>query len=845
MHRLSFLFVLSLPLVFLWGCDLLGSLEPLDAPDGGDSVWERDLGSSEMGGPLDDGGGGGRQDQSSPDLSLQDVALPDDAGRPVWQRNLVTVGASEDPKPWGPDACFAVPPQGTTTVRFLGNEAMEASAVTLKDTDMRSMVRWERGAFELKIVQGRWSQDSWFGGQSAYGRWSGVLDGPGDADQDVTFVVIPRLLVSTGSALALGGWQEEDTKGFYPVSPTATPKAPYTPEASPLALELDVPNDGVYLVSLTAENPSATPHPLALRFGAQRFAHVLIPPDTTAAQPLPLSLADGALRVYLSKGTHTVSLVSAATAQLRIKAVLIQPTCDALSPQIPLQGVFVAPGASKAGADGTLEQPYRFADVLADTQNMRVKPGQTVWLRGGTYPGIFESTLSGTPGKPISFRPYPGEFVRLDARHDPASDPLDEDTFALTIAGDHTSWSDLEVTSSQSEGRRVSDKEKGEIPSGIEVLGQDTTLSSLIVHDLATGIRRGPGALSGLLIQEGLFYNLGHYQTLGGTTTPKSGAGVWLQGPDQADISVRGNLFWGLPGLDAVVARALDGQLSGVRVQGNVVLEQGIAFEGQDVGGEVPGPYTIQDNMVWKGTLNLGLGALHKGALVIENLWVETPLNFGGIASLTLEDNRFLLDRPLPKFFHFTQFTPGSKSQRLIGGKNVSIAGNTYQGGFAMRHGSGDDWAGRVEIRRDFKAWQAGGNDQGVKVEPPVSAAQVVVHVLSNRGAGARYMVAVYLPKAASSLEAVELSQAQIPQFKTGESYRMVNLLSPVEEDLAGAPRWRIVGSGRASFPFTLPLRHLQKAAFKGIPGPGAPATSAYPADPEKDQVFVFLIESL
>jgi hypothetical protein len=43
------------------------------------------------------------------------------------------------------------------------------------------------------------------------------------------------------------------------------------------------------------------------------------------------------------------------------------------------------------------------------------KPGDTFWLRGGTYkPGYVETMIHGSPGAPITFRQMPGERARVD-----------------------------------------------------------------------------------------------------------------------------------------------------------------------------------------------------------------------------------------------------------------------------------------------------------------------------------------------------------------------------------------------------------------------------------------------
>jgi hypothetical protein len=46
--------------------------------------------------------------------------------------------------------------------------------------------------------------------------------------------------------------------------------------------------------------------------------------------------------------------------------------------------------------------------------NGRIQPGDTVWLRAGTYKGNFKSSLSGNSSSPIVVRQYPGERATID-----------------------------------------------------------------------------------------------------------------------------------------------------------------------------------------------------------------------------------------------------------------------------------------------------------------------------------------------------------------------------------------------------------------------------------------------
>src|SRR5262249_33513384 len=75
---------------------------------------------------------------------------------------------------------------------------------------------------------------------------------------------------------------------------------------------------------------------------------------------------------------------------------------------------YAAPDGRPTG-QGTLQAPWDLTTALAGgPTKTEVKPGDTIWLRGGTYTGRFNSTLTGTAGAPITVRQYPGERAILD-----------------------------------------------------------------------------------------------------------------------------------------------------------------------------------------------------------------------------------------------------------------------------------------------------------------------------------------------------------------------------------------------------------------------------------------------
>ena len=81
---------------------------------------------------------------------------------------------------------------------------------------------------------------------------------------------------------------------------------------------------------------------------------------------------------------------------------------------------FYASPSGSASGDGTIGKPWSLTKALS--QPAGVQPGDTIWLRGGTYAGgagwnySFSCGLNGSPGAPITVAQYPGERAKLDGR---------------------------------------------------------------------------------------------------------------------------------------------------------------------------------------------------------------------------------------------------------------------------------------------------------------------------------------------------------------------------------------------------------------------------------------------
>src|ERR1700690_3323231 len=72
---------------------------------------------------------------------------------------------------------------------------------------------------------------------------------------------------------------------------------------------------------------------------------------------------------------------------------------------------FAATTGTPSG-NGSQASPWDLQTAL--NQPTAVQPGDTIWVRGGTYANQFNGNLNGTAANPIIVRNYTGEHVTID-----------------------------------------------------------------------------------------------------------------------------------------------------------------------------------------------------------------------------------------------------------------------------------------------------------------------------------------------------------------------------------------------------------------------------------------------
>jgi hypothetical protein len=298
---------------------------------------------------------------------------------------------------------------------------------------------------------------------------------------------------------------------------------------------------------------------------------------------------------------------------------------------------YVSPSGTPGG-DGSKARPWNLATALAHPA--AVKPGDTIWLLGGTYVGAFDSRLKGTAAAPITVRQAPGERATIDGGSGKST--------LFSVGGEWTRYWGFEVTCSnpQRETRNTGSAPADVNRGGVNCQGSNISFINLAVHDGSCGFgfwSNGEGGeIYGCII-----YN-------NGWEAPDRGHGhaIYTQnktGTKRLVDNVMFNQFcYGIHAYGS--SRAF---LVGFRVEGNVSFNNGAAKSPTSlapailVGGGSPSErIEVIENYTYStgyggAALQLGYGAANKDAVVKDNYFV------GGVSlrkweKLTVAGNTFI-----------------------------------------------------------------------------------------------------------------------------------------------------------------------------------------------------------
>ena len=454
-------------------------------------------------------------------------------------------------------------------------------------------------------------------------------------------------------------------------------------------------------------------------------------------------------------------------------------------------GYFAAPGGSGAG-DGSVSNPWDLQTALAGGSG-RIQPGDTLWLRGGTYVGTFTSTLTGIAGLPVVVRQLPGERAIIDAAGAGGS--------TLQVRGPYSVFWGFEVTNS--DPNRVSASTgHDDRPNTVVNNASHTKYIHLTIHDGGVGFYNYPSA-SDVEVYGTVAYN-------NGWQGPDRGHGHALYvksdvGPVELSENVLFNQFG--YGVHAY-SNAGSGNLLNIRVVGNISFNNGTISANSTSanilvgGGAYASGAQLRDNATWLplgsagSNVRLGYGTVQNGDVsATGNYFVggATVLDLGYWSSSDLRDNTLV-----------GQGTIYALNNAQTSG--VQLGTNSVYRDPASRAwrfaGAGLDWA----------AWQLatglGGSDQVVGGVPTSTQ----VRVRPSRYEPGRANIIVYNWAGSGSVD-VDLTGV-VP---AGSRYEVRNV-----QDLFGAPVASGTYSGGA---VTLPLAGVRPPAPTGMSSSPSPGT--------------------
>ncbi len=241
---------------------------------------------------------------------------------------------------------------------------------------------------------------------------------------------------------------------------------------------------------------------------------------------------------------------------------------------------YASPSGSRYGT-GAMSNPWDLTTALSHPS--AVRGGDTIWLRGGTYSGSFESRLNGSASAPIYVRQYPGERATIDG----AVSQLN----TLRIAGANTWYWGFEVTNSSTRNRYTATSDFEYRTKGILISGRGIKLINMIINNVGDA---GVGAFIAAQDTE-LYGNLIYFA---GYTDPNRnhGEGLYLQNQTGTKRVIDNMIF---ANFDAGVHLygSSNTYLNNMVFEGNTIFSNGIVGGQQAGWGLVLGGGTIATNV--------------------------------------------------------------------------------------------------------------------------------------------------------------------------------------------------------------------------------------------------------
>ncbi len=313
-------------------------------------------------------------------------------------------------------------------------------------------------------------------------------------------------------------------------------------------------------------------------------------------------------------------------------------------PPPPTGSNFYVSPSGLASGNGSIGSPWNLQTAL--NQPSAVQPGATIWLRGGTYTGLFTNNLNGTVGNPITIRNYNGERAIIDAGQGNSASKA-----VLTLAGSYQTIWGLEIMSSDSHSRSTS--QAGSWPTNIYrgsciefkagTIVTGAKIINNVIHDCALGLGFWGTEGVGTESYGNIVYNNGWRSTADGN----HGHGAYIQN-QTGTKTYTDNLFFENYSLGAQTYTQ-DGYADNITLRGNVIWQNGVNFI---VGGGKSNNHDliVDSNIVycamrdgWLGSTGFDMGNYPYGGMsnssVTSNIVRQCLAPFGNLTATPVNNN--------------------------------------------------------------------------------------------------------------------------------------------------------------------------------------------------------------
>jgi hypothetical protein len=301
---------------------------------------------------------------------------------------------------------------------------------------------------------------------------------------------------------------------------------------------------------------------------------------------------------------------------------------------------YVSPTGSPAG-DGTVGNPWDLATALAGPA--AVKPGDTIWLRGGLYGGAngtpgtsYTARIGGTATQPIIIRQYPGERATVNGN--------------LSVYGPYVYYWGFEVTSlnpNRSAGAvRYECMDTYPGSTGVKII-------NMVLHDCLQGIGFWVDALNSEASGNIIYYNgeQGSSRGLGHGIYAQNNTGTKLLKDNIVFSSFDINMQFYGSGAAFVKNFKLDGNVTfNAGNPAGTYVDQMIFAVGSGLDNiSVQNTYSYQDPRLNSGYSRLGwqFGGVNGSLTQSGNYWIggNRSLELWGWTSLSATNNTYYSDQ--------------------------------------------------------------------------------------------------------------------------------------------------------------------------------------------------------